>query len=166
MDAHRHHLSQHLNTPTVMVSHCWASPFQDVVQIMGRYDENTNKSNFFFFDVFSMNQHDLSDLSGPDRKDQPGQDMYDVMLEALTNSIRTPRRVLLALTPHHEPQLLSRSWCLGCSCGIFWGFNVMFGAFSTCRLACGHNCAGFGLSRFPLVPHPAGASTKYIWHRS
>eukprot|EP00439_Symbiodinium_sp_Y106_P049956 s2462_g6.t1 len=112
MDAHRHHLSQHLNTPTVMVSHCWASPFQDVVKIMGRYDENTNKSNFFFFDVFSMNQHDLSDLSGPDRKDQPGQDLYDVMLEALTNSIRTPRRVLLALTPHHEPQLLSRSWCL------------------------------------------------------
>ncbi|CAE7470350.1 slc44a4 [Symbiodinium sp. CCMP2456] len=112
VDAHRHPRSQHLNTPTVMVSHCWASPFQDVVKIMGRYDENTNKSNFFFFDVFSMNQHDLSDLAGPDRKDQPGQDMYDVMLEALTNSIRTPRRVLLALTPHHEPQLLSRSWCL------------------------------------------------------
>ncbi|CAE7029582.1 unnamed protein product [Symbiodinium sp. CCMP2592] len=110
--SHRHHLSWHLNTPTVMVSHCWASPFQDVVKIMRRYDENTNKSNFFFFDVFSMNQHDLSDLSGPDSRDRSGQDMYDVMLEALTNSIRTPRRVLLALTPHHEPQLLSRSWCL------------------------------------------------------
>ena len=128
MDAHRHHLSQHLNTPTVMVSHCWASPFQDVVKIMGRYDENTNKSNFFFFDVFSMNQHDLSDLSGPDRKDQPGQDLYDVMLEALTNSIRTPRRVLLALTPHHEPQLLSRSWCLGCRSCVIWG--------STCVQTC------------------------------
>ena len=117
-----------------MVSHCWASPFQDVVKIMRRYDENTNKSNFFFFDVFSMNQHDLSDLSGPDSRDRSGQDMYDVMLEALTNSIRTPRRVLLALTPHHEPQLLSRSWCLGCSSCLILGFHASFDVFFECLL--------------------------------
>ena len=34
------------------------------------------------------------------------------MLEALTKSIEVPNRVLLALTPHERPLLLTRSWCL------------------------------------------------------
>ena len=34
------------------------------------------------------------------------------MLEALTKSIQVPKRVLLALTPHERPLLLTRCWCL------------------------------------------------------
>ena len=112
MDTQRWHRQQYLSTPTVMVSHCWASPFNDVLNIMQRYDENTNRSNLFFFNVFSMNQHDFADLSGPGTSSQQVQSVYDVMLEALTNSIQTPHRMLLALTPHHEPHLLTRCWCL------------------------------------------------------
>ena len=95
-----------------MVSHCWASPFEDVLSTMQRYDENTNSVNFFFFDVFSMNQHDFADLTGSGQSSEQVRGIYDVMLEALTKSIRTPNRVLLALTPHYEPKLLTRSWCL------------------------------------------------------
>jgi len=96
-----------------MVSHCWATPFADVLSIIKRCDENTNKSNLFFFDIFSMNQHDFADLSRSSSTGmQDPSHVYEVMLEALTNSIQVPNRVLLALTPHDRPLLLSRSWCL------------------------------------------------------
>ena len=39
-------------------------------------------------------------------------EVYDIMLEALTKSITVPKRVLLALTPHERPLLLTRCWCL------------------------------------------------------
>ena len=78
--------------------------------ILKRYDENTNRNNFFWIDVFSMNQHDFANLSGksgpPDIHRSAS--VYDTMLVALTRSIKVPGRMLLALTPHEQPELLSR----------------------------------------------------------
>jgi len=127
------HLSmQHyIGKPDTFVSHCWASSYNELLVIMQRYDENTNRNNFFFLDVFSMNQHDFADISGTQMEelaeaDMSGsprsisssislvglKDIYQTMLQALTRSIATPGRVLLALTPHQQPLLLTRSWCL------------------------------------------------------
>lgn len=102
---------QYLAKPTVMVSHCWSSSYRELMQILKRYDENTNRSNYFFLDVFSMNQHDFADLGTP-RDSLALRDMYDTMLEALTQSIKVPGCMLLALTPHDRPKMLTRSWCL------------------------------------------------------
>eukprot|EP00435_Cladocopium_sp_Y103_P048670 s917_g14.t1 len=102
---------QYLAKPTVMVSHCWSSSYRELMQILKRYDENTNRSNYFFLDVFSMNQHDFADLGSP-RDSHALRDMYDTMLEALTQSIKVPGCMLLALTPHDRPKMLTRSWCL------------------------------------------------------
>eukprot|EP00435_Cladocopium_sp_Y103_P024942 s1780_g6.t1 len=114
--------------PDTFVSHCWASHFWELLEILQRYDENTNRNNFFFLDVFSMNQHDFADISGEQMEEltvstSPRsstssvslvglKDIYQTMLKALTRSIETPGRVLLALTPHEQPLLLTRSWCL------------------------------------------------------
>lgn len=101
---------QYLAKPTVMVSHCWSSSYRELMQILKRYDENTNRSNYYFLDVFSMNQHDFADLGS--RDSHALRDMYDTMLEALTQSIKVPGCMLLALTPHDRPKMLTRSWCL------------------------------------------------------
>ncbi|CAE7238443.1 unnamed protein product [Symbiodinium sp. CCMP2592] len=105
--------SKYVGKPTVMVSHCWASPYSQLMAILKRYDENTNRNNFFWIDVFSMNQHDFANLSGKSRPDiHRSASVYDTMLVALTRSIKVPGRMLLALTPHEQPELLSRAWCL------------------------------------------------------
>jgi hypothetical protein len=57
-----------------------------------------------------MNQHDFADLGS--RDSHALRDMYDTMLEALTQSIKVPGCMLLALTPHDRPKMLTRSWCL------------------------------------------------------
>ena len=97
-----------------MVSHCWSSPYTQLMAILKRHDENTNKNNFFWIDIFSMNQHDFADLSGVHPSDgvQRTASVYDTMLQALTRSIEVPGRMLLALLPHQHPALLSRAWCL------------------------------------------------------
>ncbi|CAE7654681.1 nfnB, partial [Symbiodinium sp. CCMP2456] len=104
---------KYVGKPTVMVSHCWASPYSQLMAILKRYDENTNRNNFFWIDVFSMNQHDFANLSGKNPSDiHRSASVYDTMLVALTRSIKVPGRMLLALTPHEQPSLLSRAWCL------------------------------------------------------
>lgn len=105
--------AKYVGKPTVMVSHSWASPYSQLMAILKRYDENTNRNNFFWIDVFSMNQHDFANLSGAKFSDvQRSASVYDTMLVALTRSIKVPGRMLLALTPHEQPSLLSRAWCL------------------------------------------------------
>jgi len=125
MNLSMHH---YIGKPDTFVSHCWASHFWELLEIVQRYDENTNRNNFFFLDVFSMNQHDFADISGEQMDELKActspqsitssatlvglKDIYQTMLKALTRSIETPGRVLLALTPHEQPLLLTRSWCL------------------------------------------------------
>ena len=122
-------MQHYIGKPDTFVSHCWASSYNELLVIMQRYDENTNRNNFFFLDVFSMNQHDFADISGTQMEELAEasgsprsisssislvglKDIYQTMLQALTRSIETPGRVLLALTPHQQPMLLTRSWCL------------------------------------------------------
>ena len=98
-----------------MVSHSWSSPYIHLTAILKRYDENTNTNNFFWLDIFSMNQHDFADLSGvqaSDPMDGSIANMYDTMLQALTQAIKVPNCMLLALIPHERPALLTRAWCL------------------------------------------------------
>ncbi|CAJ1388371.1 unnamed protein product [Effrenium voratum] len=102
---------RHLARPTVMVSHCWASSYRELMLIMKRYDDNTDRSNYFFVDVFSMNQHDFADLGTYSESAEPP-DMYDMMLDALTRSIKVPGCMLLAMVPHENSKMLTRSWCL------------------------------------------------------
>ncbi|CAK9034113.1 unnamed protein product [Durusdinium trenchii] len=105
----------HVGEPTVMVSHSWSSPYIHLTAILKRYDENTNTNNFFWLDIFSMNQHDFADLSGvqaSDPMDGSIANMYDTMLQALTQAIKVPNCMLLALIPHERPALLTRAWCL------------------------------------------------------
>lgn len=105
----------HVGEPTVMVSHSWSSPYIHLTAILKRYDENTNTNNFFWLDIFSMNQHDFADLSGvqaSDPMDGSIASMYDTMLQALTQAIKVPNCMLLALIPHERPALLTRAWCL------------------------------------------------------
>ncbi|CAK9077386.1 unnamed protein product [Durusdinium trenchii] len=120
----------YIGQPTVMVSHCWASSYWELMLIMKRFDENTQSNNLFFLDVFAMNQHDFADMtsvqlngsdtfsptcsvkSGGSDLGDGFKDVYQTMLRALTRSIELPGRVLLAMTPHQQPLLLTRSWCL------------------------------------------------------
>ena len=62
-------------------------------------------------DIFSMNQHHFADLTGADSP-KSSEDLYETMLEALTQSIKIPGCMLLALIPHQQPAVLSRAWCL------------------------------------------------------
>eukprot|EP00913_Durusdinium_trenchii_P026516 g24877.t1 len=97
----------YIGQPTVMVSHCWASSYWELMLIMKRFDENTQSNNLFFLDVFAMNQHDFADMTSVQLN---GSDT--TMLRALTRALDLPGRVLLAMTPHQQPLLLTRSWCL------------------------------------------------------
>ena len=102
----------YIEKPTVMVSHCWSSPYTQLVAILKRYDENSNARNFFWVDIFSMNQHDFADLCGVQSENGSVSSLYETMLEALTQSIRVPGCMLLALVPHQKPAVLTRAWCL------------------------------------------------------
>jgi len=104
-------LSTHLGKPTVFVSHSWSSQFLDILSIMRNYNKNSQRDNIFFFDVVSMNQHDLAEMMGSSSSCASA-DLADTMLDNLRRSIAAPGRVLMAMTPHYPPIMLSRSWCL------------------------------------------------------
>ena len=78
---------------------------------MCMFSRQNLRSNYFFVDVFSMNQHDFADLGTYSESAEPP-DMYDMMLDALTRSIKVPGCMLLAMVPHENSKMLTRSWCL------------------------------------------------------
>lgn len=119
-----------IGKPACMVSHAWQYKFTTLVAIIQRYCDQTKanpNTTYFFLDMISMNQHQLADVGGPDvrghmamPKDEDPlaqaiankQDLHKVLLNALTNSVVSASKVLLALEPWDQPLLLKRSWCL------------------------------------------------------
>lgn len=91
--------------------HCTAVSICLTSSVSFKGSVQKSRTNYFFLDIFSMNQHDFADL-GTKMDCADLRDMYDTMLEALTQSIEIPGCMLLALTPHERPKMLTRSWCL------------------------------------------------------
>merc|ERR1712085_198380 len=102
--------------PTCMVSHAWLYKMKHLYNIILDDDNQAdrNETQFYFLDILSMNQHDLSEVvSGRSRAQgvPENNDIHKVLLENLTKAIVNPGRMLLALDPWDHPAPLERCWC-------------------------------------------------------
>lgn len=104
-----------LGFPTCMCSHAWSYKFATLVEIIQQYTAQQNEDQYFFLDMFAMNQHSLSSVLAANHEPshrRQSQLLADVLQENLTKSISTPGKVLLALDPWYEPVPFTRCWCL------------------------------------------------------
>lgn len=111
---------------TTMVSHAWGMPFATLLSIIALHEERSSDgksgNHFYFVDVFTLNQHDMDELPADTATDaghacKAGSEdaaaaIYAMLLKALTLSITTPGRMLVALDPWRKPAPLSRAWCI------------------------------------------------------
>lgn len=89
-----------VSTATVFVSHAWRYAFYDVVvNVMEQY-ASRNPDAYFWFDLFTNNQNEVSS------KD------FDWFSQTFRNSIRDIGQVLLVLSPWNDPIPVQRAWCL------------------------------------------------------
>eukprot|EP00928_Gymnodinium_smaydae_P000005 TRINITY_DN10004_c0_g1_i1.p1 TRINITY_DN10004_c0_g1~~TRINITY_DN10004_c0_g1_i1.p1 ORF type:complete len:591 (-),score=106.86 TRINITY_DN10004_c0_g1_i1:494-2266(-) len=106
-----------LGKPTCMVCHAWSYNFEMLVSIISNYHGEIAMLDpdpqYFFIDVFSMNQHDLAEVMGrPIEGDDKQHEIERILQDNLTRAVSCSGRVLLALDPWEKPVTLTRSWCL------------------------------------------------------
>lgn len=90
-----------VGTATVFVSHAWSHKFVDVVAALRQWSlRNSSVKTYFWFDVFSNNQH--MDTSSPD---------FHWWTSVFKSNIERIGRTLLVLQ-WDNPIPLTRSWCL------------------------------------------------------
>ena len=87
-------------TATVFVSHAWQYQFHEVVVTAMRQHADEYANTYFWFDLFTNNQHDVADKS------------FEWFCTAFQDMIRSIGSTLLILSPWHDPVLLRRVWCL------------------------------------------------------
>ena len=90
----------YLATATVFVSHAWQYKFYDVVFTAMQQHANEYANTYFWFDLFTNNQHDVADKS------------FEWFCTTFQDMIRSIGSTLLILSPWHDPVLLRRVWCL------------------------------------------------------
>ncbi|EGD79833.1 hypothetical protein PTSG_10816 [Salpingoeca rosetta] len=95
---------EHVGAATVFVSHAWRYKIADVLgTLLEHAEEEQAKGNpepFFWFDLFINNQNIAADLP---------QDWWSTTFK---ESIKAIGRVVLVLTPWHDPMPVTRAWCL------------------------------------------------------
>ena len=93
---------RHTGESDFFLSHTWSYRFRDLVAIVEAFERRLapQKTQYYWFDIFVMNQHNEHDLS------------QRLLLENLRAAVSAPGRVLLALDSWREPTPLARVWCL------------------------------------------------------
>lgn len=88
---------------TVFISHAWKFKFLDVVDALYEHfgdDQGKRDQTVIWFDVFSVNQHDLS------KKD------FNWWDKIFKSAIKQFGRTVMVLAPWNDPLPLRRAWCI------------------------------------------------------
>lgn len=90
-----------INVANVFVSHAWKYNFLDVVNTLRQAQGDDSQLRYYFwFDVFSNNQHDTSSVP------------YEWWEGTFKSAIRRIGRTMLIIHPWNNPIPLTRAWCL------------------------------------------------------
>ena len=90
----------YVSTANVFVSHAWKYTFYDVVYKVMRQYADRHEDVYFWFDLFTNNQHVQEEKDG---------DWYKIKFKS---SIESIGKVLLIMYPWYDPQPVKRAWCL------------------------------------------------------
>lgn len=99
-------LDKGINIANVFVSHAWKYNFLNVIETLRQSQqeeekEGNNKQIFYFwFDLFSNNQHDTSNIP------------YEWWEGTFKSAIRRIGKTILIIHPWNNPIPLTRAWCL------------------------------------------------------
>ena len=97
------------------MSHAWGYAFADVVQVLLEHEER-NPNSFFWFDLFTNNQHTAVALP---------QEWWATTFRSAIGSIG---QVLLVFTPWSKPVVTTRCWCLWeMQCALWEGADLAIG---------------------------------------
>ena len=99
--AYKNHSSQagNIGQATAFVSHAWGHEFLDVVAALEAYQSTQSETVFFWFDIFSNNQHKTSVRD------------FTWWQTVFRDNIGSLKRTLLVLE-WKDPKPLTRAWCL------------------------------------------------------
>jgi tetratricopeptide (TPR) repeat protein len=97
-----------VSTANRFVSHAWNCEFLDVVNALRYYSRDEDQSSvYYFFDLFSNNQHKAPHLT------------FDWWSNTFKNAIGKIGHTVIVLTPWQNPIALTRAWCLfECYCTV------------------------------------------------
>jgi tetratricopeptide (TPR) repeat protein len=95
--------SMYIGKPTVFVSHSWGDRLDDVFDVLERFakDQKDEKKVFFWFDLFCVNQHQMTEMEAV------GEDWWFDLPQ-----IDATKNLLLVLSPWMGPSALKRKWCI------------------------------------------------------
>ena len=95
-DKERH---AHIGQATAFVSHAWGHQFLDVIAALEDYDSRQPVPTFFWFDIFSNNQHKTAARD------------FSWWQTVFRDNIGKLKKTLLVLE-WDNPKPLTRAWCL------------------------------------------------------
>jgi hypothetical protein len=98
------------DTPTHMLSYSWSYSVLMIVDALRTFEREHpsgkgQQCNYYFVDQFALNQHEFA-------KDCTQQEVEDMMLATLKESIRVPAQMICLLHPWQDPVPFRRVWCL------------------------------------------------------
>jgi len=105
----------------VFLSHSWGCPFMHLLQTIEAFeDDREGKSFYYYIDLFSLNQHNLTESEGrtllydaeaaADKAEKEA--VAAVLLETLDRAVQTAECCLVAIDSYDRPAPLTRIWCL------------------------------------------------------
>lgn len=92
--------SPHCSTAQVFISHAWKYRFNDVFDALCNHF-HTEESIYLWFDLFSNNQHGLSEPPP-----------FSWWCNTFMTAIHSMHRVVMVMAPWENPIPLTRAWCL------------------------------------------------------
>jgi len=97
---------------THFCSYTWSYPFRLLLDTLGAFEKEQplgkGQQHFYFVDQFAMNQHKMTrKISLIDEET-----MQKELVGTLKESIQVPNRMVMILSPWHDPVPMQRAWCL------------------------------------------------------